>query len=399
MNLPTTIAATLLALLLSCGPAIAATDGFYQLSAASAASWDGTDANLLKEVSADYDYLFGDDEYLTYTLPASWQFRFYGQTYSQITVDTNGNIWFDSPRSAHSFDLANAGLGRVIAAWNDDLSSLYNGGVFIQYLTSPERVVIEWQTQTFTDEDDYLPNNFEVVLFEDGAVRFDYKPFTAANAGDFGSGISRDDAPLPNSHYLSVTDTYGSPTTYATARSFLFTPEISGNNVAVNVIFAGSGSGMVTSTPPGISCDKDCSAPFAVGTPLTLHAEPFGFSMFGGWSGSSCSGTADCTVTLSEDITATALFTHDTAHQVRVDGESSTYYPSIQAAYDAVSDGVTIKLWATTYIESLTCGRPLHVTLQGGYDVGYTSITGEVVLEGVLTISEGTVVMDGVSIQ
>lgn len=399
MNLPTTIAATLLALLLSCGLAIAATDGFYQLSAASTASWDGTDANLLKEVSADYDYLFGDDEYLTYTLPASWQFRFYGQTYSQITVDTNGNIWFDSARSAHSFNLANAGLGRVIAAWNDDLSSLNNGGVFIQHLTSPERVVIEWQTETLTDEGTYLSNNFEVVLFEDSAIRFDYKPSTAASSRDFGTGISRDDDPLPNTHYLSVTDTYGSPTTYATARSFLFTPENSGNNVAVNVAFTGSGSGMVTSTPSGISCNTDCSAPFTAGTPLTLHAEPSGFSLFGGWSGSSCSGTGDCMVTPADEVTATAIFTHDTAHQVRVDGESSTYYPSIQAAYDAVADGATIKLWATTYTESLTCGRPLQVTLLGGYDGGYTSITGEVVLNGILTISEGTVVMDGVSIR
>ena len=58
----------------------------------------------------------------------------------------------------------------MIAAWNDDLSSLYNGGVFIQDLTSPERVVIEWQTETLADGGNFLPNNFKVVLFEDGDI-------------------------------------------------------------------------------------------------------------------------------------------------------------------------------------------------------------------------------------
>src|SRR6266498_1379757 len=142
--------------------ASAATDGFYQLSEVTNA-WDGTDANRTKVRSADYAYTYGDETSLTYTLP--WAINFYGLSYSQINVDTNGNVWFGTTGFANSFNLANNGRGPVIAAWNNDLSSYYYGGVFVQHKTNPERMVIEWQAETYTEEGYYLPNDFEVVLF------------------------------------------------------------------------------------------------------------------------------------------------------------------------------------------------------------------------------------------
>lgn len=170
--------ATAITLTTLAAPAFAVTDGSYTLTKLDTTLWEGTEASLLKPVTSDYDYLSGDDEYLTYTLPVSWQFKFYGLPYSQITVDTNGNIWFGSARAAYSFPLANAGLGPVSAAFNDDLSSLYGGGAFIQHRTNPERIVIEWQTETMTEEGNSLFNNFEAVLFENGTIRYDYKPST-----------------------------------------------------------------------------------------------------------------------------------------------------------------------------------------------------------------------------
>lgn len=372
----------------------AATDGSYNLSELTSPVWEGTDASLLKPTSADYNYFFGDEEYLTYTLPTAWQFKFYGQTYSNITVDSNGNIWFGSARSAHNFVLPNAGFGPVSATWNNDLSSLYGGGVFIQHLTSPERVVIEWQTETLTDEGISRINNFEVVLFDNSIIRYDYKPFTALSVNDSGSGISDD-----NTHSLSVTSNYGSPTSYVAPRSFLFTPVGTGNNLAVNLYFPGTGSGMVTSNPGGIACNTDCSAPFTSGTQVTLQPAASMYSIFTGWSGGGCSGTGNCVITPSSDISVTATFTYDVAHQVQVSGGSTTYYSSLQSAYNATADGSTIKLWATTYNESITCNRPITVTLQGGYNSDYTAIVGDPVLVGGLTVIDGTLVADGVVVQ
>jgi alpha-tubulin suppressor-like RCC1 family protein len=205
---------TLLFMLLHASFATAATDGFYQLSEVTA-SWDGTDASRTKAPTADYDYSYGDESSVTYTLP--WAFTFYGQSYSSVTADTNGNVWFSATGSAHSFDLATTGRGPVIVAWNSDLSSYFYGGVFIQHKTNPERVVIEWQTETYRDESYGRHNNFEIVIFANGAIRSDYRTFDAPTATDSGSGISKGDG----SASLSLTTNYGNAYSLA-GRSFLF---------------------------------------------------------------------------------------------------------------------------------------------------------------------------------
>ena len=367
------------------------TDGIYQLSEVSSV-WDGTDAIFPAAPTADYDALLGDDTVLTYTLPASFSgFTFYRQPYTQINVDTNGSLWFSNTSSTYAFSLGITGKGPVISPWNNDLSSYGYGGVFIQHKTNPERVVIEWQTETYTDEGSFLPNNFEAVLFPDGTIRFDYQTFSAANAADFGSGISQDDG----THYLSLTSSYGNAQTLG-GKSFRFIDVSLLPNYTLSLLFNGTGSGTVISDPTGIACNTNCSASFPEGTTVTLRQTPY-YSLFDGWSNGSCSGTGDCLLTINANSSITANFTYDTAHQVQSDDGS--YYSTIQAAYNVIADSSIIKLWAATYTESLTCNRPITTTLKGGYDSGYTSIVGEPVLNGDLTISNGTVIADGLVIR
>jgi hypothetical protein len=371
--------------------AVAATDGIYQLSEVSH-TWEGTDAISPETSTADYDALLGDDTVLTYTLPASFSgFTFYRQPYTQITVDTNGSIWFSNTTSTYAFSLGITGKGPVISPWNNDLSCYGYGGVFIQHKINPERVVIEWQTETWSDEGGFLPNNFEAVLFPDGTIRFDYQTFSAANAADFGSGISQDDG----SHYLSLTSSYGNAQTLG-GKSFRFIDVGLLPNYTLSLLFNGTGSGTIISDPAGIACNTNCSASFPEGTTVTLHQTPH-YSLFDGWSNGACSGTGDCLLTINANSAVTANFSYDTAHQVK-SGDGS-YYPSIQAAYNVIADSSVIKLWAVTYTESLTCNRPVTVTLQGGYDSSYTSIVGEPVVSGDLTISDGTVIADGLVIR
>jgi phospholipase C len=76
----------------------------------------------------------------------------------------------------------------------------------------------------------------------------------------------------------------------------------------LNVRFAGTGAGTVSSNPVGISCAPTCSASFSVGTQVTLTETPATNSSFAGWSGA-CSGTnSTCTVTLSASQQVTATF-------------------------------------------------------------------------------------------
>lgn len=369
----------------------ASSDGIYGMIKQSNASWDGTDANLLATSTTVYDFAYGDESTVVYTLP--WSFTFYGQTYSQITVDTNGNIWFGYAGPLNSFNLASNSNGPVIAAWNTDLSSYYSGGVFVQHKTDlplGERVVIEWQAETYTDEGLALPNNFEVVLFQTGDIRVDYKLFSTTNAKDSGSGISGND----NTHYLSITSAFF-PVYLLSGSSYGFTT----SRLPLQVNFIGSGGGTVTSTPTGITCNTNCSSSFITGEQITLHPAADQVSTFSGWSNEICTGLGDCLLTLSADTSVTAGFARDITHQVYVPGVSPAYYSTIQDAYSVAADGSSIKTWATTYSESLFCNRPIIVSLQGGYDKDYTSQVDATVLLGQLTISAGSLIVNSIVLQ
>lgn len=69
----------------------------------------------------------------------------------------------------------------------------------------------------------------------------------------------------------------------------------------------GDGSGTVTSTPAGIDCGANCSAPFSTGTMVELMAVPEAGSVFAGWAGD-CTDTVACVVTMDQPRAVTATF-------------------------------------------------------------------------------------------
>ncbi|KAB2968830.1 MAG: endopeptidase [Thermoanaerobaculia bacterium] len=68
-----------------------------------------------------------------------------------------------------------------------------------------------------------------------------------------------------------------------------------------------TGSGTVTSAPPGIACPTDCSESFVDGTAVGLTAAPDPGSFFVGWSGD-CTGTGACNLTMSAARSVGASF-------------------------------------------------------------------------------------------
>jgi hypothetical protein len=71
---------------------------------------------------------------------------------------------------------------------------------------------------------------------------------------------------------------------------------------------AGLGVGTVTSVPSGINCGSTCSASYTHGTSVTITATPDAFSTFTSWSGGGCTGTAPCTVSMTQARSVTATF-------------------------------------------------------------------------------------------
>src|SRR5207253_7449518 len=72
---------------------------------------------------------------------------------------------------------------------------------------------------------------------------------------------------------------------------------------------AGTGSGTVTASPPGIDCGATCSASYNSGTRVFLTPTPDGGSTFTGWSGCDAVSGTSCTVTMSAARSVTASFT------------------------------------------------------------------------------------------
>jgi hypothetical protein len=89
---------------------------------------------------------------------------------------------------------------------------------------------------------------------------------------------------------------------------------LSSTGPILTVTFPGSGTGNVTSSPPGLSCTSiagPCSQSFVSGTPITLTASPTGTSVFAGWGGcdfTSGPGLTMCNInslTANRAVTAT----------------------------------------------------------------------------------------------
>src|SRR5207253_2369458 len=75
----------------------------------------------------------------------------------------------------------------------------------------------------------------------------------------------------------------------------------------LTVSLAGSGNGIVTSSPAGVNCGDNCVASFGSGATVQLTAGPSQSSTFAGWSGA-CSGTGSCQVTMNSAQSVTATF-------------------------------------------------------------------------------------------
>jgi sugar lactone lactonase YvrE len=131
----------------------------------------------------------------------------------------------------------------------------------------------------------------------------------------------------------------------------------------LTVVRAGTGSGLVSSTPGGIACGGDCTNDYDVGTVVTLQASTDLGSTFEGWSGAGCSGTGTCVVPLDAARTVTATFTA-TVPQARTmkvylaEGATSSFIDTRLALLNPGDVDTT-----ATVTFQLTGGAPVEVTL------------------------------------
>jgi phospholipase C len=105
----------------------------------------------------------------------------------------------------------------------------------------------------------------------------------------------------------SGTGTTCSVTTAAGATTV--TPTFQSNATSYSLTVSVLGSGTVTSSPAGINCSTPtCSATFPANTPIALSETAAAGYTFASWGGA-CTGTGNCSVTLSAAASVTANFT------------------------------------------------------------------------------------------
>jgi hypothetical protein len=166
----------------------------------------------------------------------------------------------------------------------------------------------------------------------------------------------------------------------------------------LNLSFAGTGSGSVTSTLPPFSCNGGCIQQLPDPTPLILTANPAEYMQFGGWSGCDSVNGNLCTLSLLSDRTVVATFNRFTDHTARIYSATPAYFPTLQGAYDSSEAGNEIEVWGIDLSERLVCGAPKDVTIRGGYDQPYQNRPGDTTLRG-LTIGRGKVTVDGIVVK
>ena len=122
----------------------------------------------------------GDDDIATVNLP--FNFTYYGHTYSQISICSNGFIAMgvssSSPYSNHSLPNSD-GIVMVAPFW-DDLNPSSSGRVY--YHTDGHKFIVEWYNVPFYGSSN--TNTFEVIFFDpayyptstgDGLILFQYQ--------------------------------------------------------------------------------------------------------------------------------------------------------------------------------------------------------------------------------
>ena len=172
--------------------------------------------------------------------------------------------------------------------------------------------------------------------------------------------------------------------------------EVNAADPRLTVNRTGTGLGSVQSLPSGITCGADCSRPFAVGSVVTLKAVAAPDSVFSGWSGGGCSGTGECSLTLTADTTVQANFA--ASLPVKIAENQAIIYTSPQHAYNNALNGNTIISRAHSFNETLTLKQPVAVDLKGGYDNDFVSNAGSTEVKGLIVVN-GSVTVENIVIK
>jgi subtilisin family serine protease len=173
----------------------------------------------------------GDDKYAGYTLP--FAFPFYGTQRTNLTVSTNGVLYFSTPPRRENLDADDVpstveglqGQTMIAGLWDDiDINTTIrpDSGV---YVIQPDgaRIIFRWQGVTFLSPRQNV--NFEIELRNDGTIitRYGDNPRVFPVVGISGG---EPDAYVVASHTRELTGTGAQPISLTSAQTVTFSPRV-----------------------------------------------------------------------------------------------------------------------------------------------------------------------------
>lgn len=159
-----------------------------------------------------------------------------------------------------------------------------------------------------------------------------------------------------------------------------------------------TGSGNISGySSTNFSCaGPSCSMAFPAGAAMLLSAAPSTNFTFAGWSGGGCNGTGDCSLTLYADTTINATF--EPIPLVQIVGKPTEFF-SLNEAFAAAFDGCTLKARNVVFSGALNLDLPVGVTLRGGFNSDFETISDYTFLQGILTLGRGCLTVNNLVIR
>jgi hypothetical protein len=174
------------------------------------------------------------------------------------------------------------------------------------------------------------------------------------------------------------------------------------NLYRLTVQVGGNGYGSVSSSVGGIGFAyptlSSATANIARGSDITLTAVAASGST-AAWYGNcdstgGTSTTATCTIN-SMNATKTVQASFVTPCAIGpVRNSPTSYFDAIMTGYNVAVDGGMMQMQALSFTENLNFNRSVAVTLQGGYDCGFSTNGGWTTLNSGMTVSAGSVTID-----
>ena len=140
------------------------------------------------ETDVGSSFVLFDEDARSVSLP--FAFPFYSQSWQTMYVNSNGNVSFEKGdrSSLPTIAAVFAGPPRIAPLWAD-LDPTAGGNVFLK--AEAARMVITWKDIPLWHET--VPNTYQIVLFADGRIRFNYGTVNAkTGVTGISNGFQRD---------------------------------------------------------------------------------------------------------------------------------------------------------------------------------------------------------------